>query len=222
MFVRILRLIQDRRGNQGNKSGWVSRRCVRVLETGGVVGWERVDGVPPKGGEKRQRERVKDRTEGGRIAGVGGRNPFELSRGRAVFRDSQNGRHPHHLAMHRLEGVQDSNFLRPALFLSRVVRSFVRRSFVVRSYTPSMTARAPASFNPLLSVPWLQYTPLLSVFHHHSCRTRAPSERAQRHRRQLETILSRYLSFQPPLIFSHPVLFPPTLFAPSRFFTASV
>lgn len=72
----------------------------------------------------------------GRIAGSVAETPFALSRGRAVFRGSQNGRHPHStIGLFWLEGVEGSNFLRPALFLSAVcsfVRSFVCRSFVVR------------------------------------------------------------------------------------------
>ena len=72
---------------------------------------------------------------GGRFAGSVAGTPFALSRGRAVFRHSQNGRHPHQAGPASTRGCTEStNFLRPVLFL---LASFVRRSFVIRYYTPS-------------------------------------------------------------------------------------
>lgn len=168
----------------------------------------------------------------GRIAGSVAETPFALSRGRAVFRGSQNGRHPHStISLFWLEGVECSNFLRPALFLSAVcsfVRSFaVRSSFV--SAPPLRRRRSFSLFQPSPIGPPATIFPSIFHFHHHTCDSPLPdSSLAQRHRRQLETSLSSFFSFSPHsnLLVSRSTfalsVLPPLSFSVSFFLTTSV
>lgn len=67
-----------------------------------VQGRKRFEGVAlggmvrDEGGERKESKRKKRREKGEAVdAGFGGRSPLRAISGRAVFRGSQNGRHPH-------------------------------------------------------------------------------------------------------------------------------
>lgn len=160
---------------------------------------------------------------GGRFAGSVAGTPFALSRGRAVFRHSQNGRHPHQFALPRLEGVRRARIF-SVLFSFCSPRSFaVRSSFVT---APPLGGQCSGLFQPSTAVPTAAAFPSTVRFPPPFLRlSPLPARLTQRHWRQPETGLSRFtllltpfhtslpiFSFQP---FGHPLSLSP-------FFTASV